>query len=45
VAIYIFSIVTNEQTGSAKEDLDRAARGLLEKAKAAGNDAKGAWTS
>ena len=45
VAIYIFSIVTNEQTGSAKEDLDRAARGLLEKAKAAGNDAKGAWKS
>lgn len=45
VAIYVFSIVNNEQTGSAKDDIDRGAIDLLERAQAAGVAEKGAWTS
>lgn len=45
VAIYVFSIVNTEQSGSAKADIDEAAQDLLNRARTVPDDAKGAWTS
>lgn len=45
VAIYVFSIVNNEQSGSAKDDIDDAARDLLKRAKSTEVNTKGAWKS
>lgn len=45
VAIYVFSIVNNEQSGSAKDDIDEAARELLKRSKSDKDGTEGAWKS
>jgi hypothetical protein len=45
VAIYMHSIVSNEESGSPKEDMDDGAEAMLRKAKATDPAASGGWKS